>query len=112
MSYLDGAIQAQRAQRAVGEGRDRAKDAPTDNEKNERNELKPAGGLVRSREAREAEEGGAADATRRARRAGVPSEMPDPGAKCRVHRRFLTFAEQLHGRCSWCEWQERQYSSR
>jgi hypothetical protein len=46
------------------------------------------------------------------RQASVPTSMPEPGAKCGVHRRFLTFAEQLHGRCSWCEWQERQDSAR
>jgi hypothetical protein len=40
-------------------------------------------------------------------RLSVPAEMPDPGARCGVHNRLLTFAEQLHGRCSWCEWQER-----
>jgi hypothetical protein len=41
------------------------------------------------------------------RRRAPPSELPDPGARCLVHKRFLTFAEQLHGGCSWCEWQER-----
>ena len=40
-------------------------------------------------------------------RTATPTEMPDPGARCGVHNRFLTFAEQLHGRCSWCEWQAR-----
>ena len=42
-----------------------------------------------------------------ARRRSPVIDMPDPGAKCAVHNRFLTFSEQLHGWCSWCEWQKR-----